>query len=224
MNDPLEPEPWPGSEAEGEQSPSELPEGWPPDESAGVSPDEDDLADDTEDLSHLRISPERLEQLEPIPEELHSVYEDGPFSKCNICDKLLLDQDDVYNVEKVMRRGECIFEMAVCITCATNLHRQYSKDSRKALRKFFLEGYEPSLDTESCHLCKSASDEDSDRVLTAACARDRLVMPLVVVCSKCMERSQELLSQKTRETFRDFIETHFPGVPAEWEPAPTVVV
>ena len=59
--------------------------------------------------------------------------------------------------------------------------------------------------------------------MTSQGTRDRLVQPPMVVCTDCAERTQELLSKETRDSFSDFIETHFPGVPAEWEPAPTTV-
>jgi hypothetical protein len=35
----------------------------------------------------------------------------------------------------------------------------------------------------------------------------------MAVCESCHERVQKKLSRKTRETFGEFIENHFPGVP-----------
>lgn len=186
--------------------------------------DEAEEGEEASAFARLELTPEILDQLLPVPEILHSDYREGPFTQCNICDRLLDEGIQPYHVEKVFRGTECVFEAVLCAPCAEKLNRQYSRESRRALRDFFLAHYEPSLDISSCHLCRGPAVPGEDRVLAGICARDRLVLPIVVCCSRCQERSQELLSARTREMFRDFIETHFPGVPAEWEPVPSFVL
>jgi len=169
------------------------------------------------------LTGESLDLYPHIPDELHSAFEEGPFTRCTVCDVLLTGDGQVYYVEKVMRSQECVFEMAVCAGCATKLQQRFSQESLQALQRFF-GSYRPSSDTAICHLCQQASGPEADRILSAACARDRILIPLVVHCGACVERSQELLSRETRESYREFMDTHIPGVPAEWEPAPPMVL
>jgi hypothetical protein len=42
------------------------------------------------------------------------------------------------------------------------------------------------------------------------------------MCDSCSERLQEKLSRKTRDTQGDFLNDHFPGVPADLDLSPTL--
>jgi hypothetical protein len=195
----------------------------PPDQPGRSDEEQPDPEDLMERIHLIRVPSETLELLPHIPEVLNSTYEEGPFSRCTVCDSFLESTACIYYLEKVMRAGECVFEMAVCATCAVEMHREYSRESREALQRHYADlRLIPDIDT--CDFCHKSSGPDQDRILTAACASNRLVMPVVINCQTCGERTQDLLSQKTRESFREFMENHIPGVPAEWEPAPPMVL
>ena len=69
-------------------------------------------ASETRDSSADAEQPLETEPPE-IPEELHSFYEEGLFRKCTICDKDL-EHLGLYEVQKVYRNKEVIFETAIC--------------------------------------------------------------------------------------------------------------
>ena len=74
------------------------------------------------DPSAAAEQPFETEPLE-IPSELHSFYEEGRFRKCTICDKDL-QHLGLYEVQKVYRDKEVIFETAICQACGEDLSKE----------------------------------------------------------------------------------------------------
>ncbi len=154
---------------------------------------------------------------DPVPALLHSVYEGGPFRRCSVCDAPLEDAS-LFEVQKVFRGPEVIFEYAVCRSCGMNLLKSYSRESLEIIQSFFSERYEPGCGWDRCHFCgRDVQQGRDDYSLMALCAGGTLAGPVILMCNACNEGISETLSRKTREAFGDFIEDNFPGVPAEWE-------
>ena len=161
-----------------------------------------------------------LEEM-PIPKELHSVYLDGPFETCIGCEQSLLFPPRFYEIQKVFKGKEVIFEYALCSQCGENLMREYSRESLEALQNHFNELYWPSTSLDYCHLCQSPYKDEYS--LMSLC-KGSSMLGIFVLCEKCMEEMESLLSEKTRRTMEDFIESKFPGIPAEFNPIPAITI
>ena len=150
----------------------------------------------------------------PIPHELFSDYTDEPFSNCTRCGESLKDFPGGFQISKAWKRGECVFEYALCDHCRQALMEEFSLESRRRLAEFQQEkvSFEGGLD--QCSVCgKKRHDHNaSEFVLTGVCEGDRLLHGLMV-CGTCGEETQKLISAPTRDTWRRFRDENFPGPP-----------
>ncbi len=219
----------------------------------------------------------------PIPVELHSVYESGPFTRCTICNGPLhshyaaggaetfgasfdgpldgpldgptgtgpiltghedpaldssLDgpieddcfQDDqdaddsqaVYEIQKVFRGHEVLFEMAICRRCGEQVAKEFSEESIEAMKGFLLSNFKPDKDASHCHFCTFPLALLEGWTMVGACREDRLIFPPIILCEPCSENLQQRLSKTTRDVQDEFIRDHFPGVPADLDFSPSV--
>ena len=156
--------------------------------------------------------------LEEIPEILHSLYSKGPFEKCSICERPILEGDTPYEIQKVWRGKETLFEYALFQSCGLDLVRSYSKESVRKIQVFFENRFQPDAGHDLCHFCGTkAKPGQHDLSMMAMCLGFFLLAPPVVICEACNESLNEGLSKQTKESYGDFIDTNFPGIPAEWE-------
>lgn len=150
----------------------------------------------------------------PIPNELFSDYTDAAFSNCTRCGESLKDFPGGFQISKAWKRGECVFEYALCDHCRTQLMEEFSDESKKRLAKFERDNvtFEGGLD--KCSVCglERHAHNASEFVLTGVCEGDRLLHGLMV-CGKCGEKTQELISTHTRDTWRRFRDENFDGPP-----------
>lgn len=158
-------------------------------------------------------------QERPIPSELHSVYQSGPFTHCSICSQAL---DHFYEIQKVCRGSEIVLEMALCRTCCEKVGKEFSKESVEAMKGFLLSNFQPDEDSTHCHFCAFPRNLLRGWTLLGACRDSHLVFPMIVVCESCSENLQERLSPSTRDIQDAFVRDHFPGVPADLDLSPNV--
>lgn len=161
---------------------------------------------------------------QPIPKELHSEYEERPFRTCTRCGETLCDFAEGYQIAKVFRRGEVVFEYALCAPCHTGLVDEFSDESRQALEKFYTESMTAGLGPHTCAICRCerADLAEPEFTLGAVCHGSELLESLMI-CATCAEKSNAFISAKTQKIFDDFINDNFPGVPADALPSPTQV-
>jgi hypothetical protein len=161
---------------------------------------------------------------ELIPEELYSEYEERPFKVCTRCGETLADFEEGYQVAKVFRAGEAVFEYALCLPCHSAMQDEFSDETKQAMEEFFSENAKTHLGIRSCAICEIDRDDlpQNEYALTGICGGD-LMLQGVMFCAPCIERTNELVSKKTRDVWRDFIDENFPGVPADALPAPSRV-
>lgn len=162
-----------------------------------------------------------IELHRPIPTNLYSVYLEGPFQNCVGCEEHLLTTPKLYEIQKVFKGKEVIFEYALCFACGENLLKEYSQQSMNALQNYILEHFCPMVQQGHCQLCNGIVDREY--VINALCKGNGLI-EMFMICQRCMEKLDSLLSQKTREAMQHFIETKFPGVPAEFYPIPILKI
>lgn len=200
---------------------------------------------------------------QPIPVELHSVYESGPFTRCTICDgplhgpvsgdhftkgqlasgqgtieqeptlhdpfddgccqgKQSADGEAVYEIQKVFRGPEVLFEMAICRRCGEQVAKEFSEESIEAMKGFLLSNFKPDKEATHCHFCTFPLALLEGWTMVGACREDRLIFPPIILCEPCSENLQQRLSKKTRDVQDEFIRDHFPGVPADLDFSPSV--
>ena len=160
----------------------------------------------------------------PIPEEFYSEYEERPFLTCTRCGEKLSDFTDGFQIAKVFKRDEVVFEYALCSPCHMAMIDEFSMESRQALEDYYSANMTSGLGAGHCGICQ-LQRKDLPQVefsLGAACLGSQL-LEAFMICSPCMEVSNLLVSKKTQDIWNDFIDTNFPGVPADSMPCPTSV-
>jgi hypothetical protein len=158
----------------------------------------------------------------PVPKEFWSDYAEAPFEECCVCGRSLAET--YYEIQKVSNHRETILEMALCITCSHSLAGEYSTQSYTAIRSFLTAHLDLSRPREACTLCGERLAESASFSAGAVCSGQRLVFPPIFVCSSCEEEIQELLSDQTRGAHEDFMNRTFPGVPADLDLAPRLIL
>jgi len=154
----------------------------------------------------------------PIPEFLHSAFAEGPFTKCDACGAALRERPVPYQLQKTVKRGDVVFEIALCLPCLMGAMRDFSEESMERIRRFHEERYRPSDRLDECHFCRAAVGPESEYEIGAVCAGVFLARDPVVMCANCGGELSESLSKRTRDAWGEFLDDHVPGVPKEMEP------
>jgi hypothetical protein len=72
-----------------------------------------------------------------VPRDFWSEYSEQPFETCVQCEsRLYSDPRRGYIIQKHVVAGETVFEMAICVACAHQLHEEFSDESRRSLNEF----------------------------------------------------------------------------------------
>lgn len=162
-------------------------------------------------------------ELPPIPKELYSEYEERPFRSCTRCGESLAEFPEGYKISKVFKNGEAIFEYALCFHCLEGMMEESSEESRERLMQFQMERMREDVEgLQDCALCENtrSSLEKPEFALVAGC-QGMGVIESHMICIHCMEDMSALVSKKTRDSWNRFVEENFPGVPADFVPAPS---
>ena len=173
----------------------------------------------------------------PLPPLFHSDQRDGPFETCTVCDRELLIDGVQYIVEKAVRKGETIFEFAICFDCHENLADDLSAESQRRIDAHFGERVDiverrkallerapddayPWLET--CLLTKKPRAECKEFQLFAQCDGGDLLFAYMpyMISGEGMEGLIRLLSKRTRETLDDFTGRYL-GMPPDFASPPT---
>ena len=72
----------------------------------------------------------------PLPAVFHSFAEEGPFTKCTICNEFLLEDGNPYLIHKAFHRGEVIFEYAMCLHCRSKMQEELSAESLERINSY----------------------------------------------------------------------------------------
>jgi len=176
----------------------------------------------------MEFDPENLPQNlkpQPIPELLHSVFEKGPFKTCCVCSKVLTD-GRLYEIQKVFKGSEAIFEMAICHGCGEDVAQEFSNESKENMKTFLVDNFRPAPEPAQCHFCGFPRNLVPNFTIVGMCQKFSLLVPSIIMCEKCSEKLQGKLSRKTRDAQGDFIKDNFPGVPEGLDvtPSPSLVL
>lgn len=179
---------------------------------AGLS-DEDRMTVDVMRILCLRGEAQPF--IREVPPEFWSAYSSGPFEHCIECGcSLVEDGAPLYSIEKVMKAGETILEFAMCMGCAKSTSREISEESRERIDEFLSGANIVSMGLVRCSFCGELQDEAEGEFERFTLARyTSMIGPGHVVCHRCQEALEKLLSVETRRSMDEFVEKNFPGVP-----------
>lgn len=158
---------------------------------------------------------------QPIPDILHSFYEERPFLTCTRCGESLAEFEEGYRITKNFKKGEVLIEYALCLPCLNGMIEESSEESKQNLARFQAERYREVSGFEDCAFCERTRQQvrDEEYGLAGLCRGDRL-LDSAMICIDCMEDMHDILSEATRKSWSRFREENFPGVPADFEPFP----
>jgi hypothetical protein len=156
-----------------------------------------------------------------------SVETDQPFSSCLVCDIPLPLTSDAWVVNKHYHHHECTLEYAVCETCRDNISKNFSTESKAAIRNFLeteIKWDERILEwmtlpdsvarLDHCVACRIPRHSiDSFTISAQFDQNGNLVenaLPLLL-CSHCTSKITDSLSQESLKTWRNFIAAYFDG-------------
>ncbi|MES0491140.1 MAG: hypothetical protein ABUK01_14165 [Leptospirales bacterium] len=166
---------------------------------------------------------EICEHYSDIPEILYNAATGEPHTHCPLCDRFLLDEGIQYIIEKAISQNDILMDFAICLECyQKGIGELYSIESRKNFenyfdnrvdfnlrQKTFTEKFQNKFDkwTEYC-LCTAKPIRDCKEYQLAAQCEGRQVlyhyMPFAISDEGIIEL-ENLLSKKTKEDLRDFM-------------------
>jgi hypothetical protein len=177
--------------------------------------------------------PENLfdyKKLKKIPKEFHSDLENVPFSTCTFCSKSLLKSHDLYMIEKsykvnpVNGKKNTLFEYAICLACNIRKMESMSKESIQNIRSymennFVLEEWDLQKNNnlfEKCIVTGKPVKELEEYNIVGQFIGDKMIVGHfpILLSPSIGDEIQELLSQKTKDEFDDFMNT-INGIPTE---------
>jgi hypothetical protein len=177
--------------------------------------------------------PENLfdyKKLKKIPKEFHSDLENVPFSTCTFCSKSLLKSHDPYMIEKsykvnpVNGKKNTLFEYAICLACNIRKMESMSKESIQNIRSymennFVLEEWDLQKNNnlfEKCIVTGKPVKELEEYNIVGQFIGDKMIVGHfpILLSPSIGDEIQELLSQKTKDEFDDFMNT-INGIPTE---------
>lgn len=155
-----------------------------------------------------------------IPRLFFDTVKDLPFSNCSKCNVFLLDDNIEYMIEKVLVPNDVLYEFAICSRCIMSIQKEISKESLQNMQQF--NEYELNKRIQKInHLVnkdfetikKELSDEHPglsyENCNVMAFFKGRNLVddyPAVCVSTQALEKMQDVLSKKTKDSFDDFMD------------------
>jgi len=184
------------------------------------------------------------EMLKEIPEEFYSASTGKLFESCIECEKSLLDEDTEYLIEKAVKNypgykaQDVMFDYAICMQCATKMHKKMSKESLVTLQEYFENNidFQSKMDametgdmqrlTKNCLIKNTPRNESTEFQLYAHCRGNKLFMgnPPYAICGEAMEEVMQLLSKSTKDELGGFFSKHFSPDPDLFEKDPSRLI
>lgn len=163
-------------------------------------------------------------RFEEIPEEFYSDSDKEPFCKCTFCSADLKDGATSYMIEKSIKKGpnntkNTVFEYAICMACNLKKMQAMSEESVQNIKaymeqNFVLETWESNLSSERDYFSncvvtgKSIEELDEYNIVGQFVGNKMIAGQFPILISPSIgEEIQDLLSQKTKDEFDDFMST-----------------
>ncbi|WOO40776.1 hypothetical protein [Rubellicoccus peritrichatus] len=162
----------------------------------------------------------------PVPKNLWSFLNDGPFERCSICDRNLREPGVVYLIEKAFRGDEPVFEYAMCHDCCDNLSSELSVKSLELINNYYEEhvdlvarrerllsnhGLDPKPWFDKCMIKNREIKPREEHQICALCQDGDMLFSYMPFClsGEAVDDIVKLLSDQTLGVIDDFIGKHF---------------
>lgn len=158
----------------------------------------------------------------PIPRIFYSSKKEGIFTHCTACNSYLLEEGNIYFIEKAFKHREVVFEYAMCANCRDSMSDEISFDSMMALAEYFMQNVD--MDARKDQLMKTFDNSIKEWIskclfsnklrsecesyqICAECNGKNLLVSFTpfMISSDSGEEIQKLMSKQTRESFDKFI-------------------
>lgn len=162
-----------------------------------------------------------------IPIEFESTETGTTFSQCTSCNLPFSEMEaTTCFIEKVMRSGECIVEVALCSNCLSEGRCDWSEESIENLELHNAEHPLTPAGLATCAGCQSESDIWTNDVTYVGILELHigLLGPPALICTDCLEQLESVLSVETRREMDEFTDSLLPGVNAEGVPSSALFV
>lgn len=164
-------------------------------------------------------------RFEDIPKEFYSDVSGDHFKSCTFCSKDLTEGDDSYMIEKAFKvnpnngKRNTVLEYAICMACNFKKMQAMSEESVQNIKdymenNFSMEDWNSVEKTEGNYFTKCAvtgksiDDLEEFNIVGQFVADKMIVSQFPIMISPSIgEEIQELLSQKTKDEFDDFMNT-----------------
>lgn len=172
-----------------------------------------------------------IEEHIPVPHEFHSFESGEPFKTCMVCQKNLLEDGQIYFIEKAFQKQEVLFEYAICMECREEMQQDISEESMRKIQQYFQKhidlvgrrkdllnkhqlDHRPWLDR--CLITgKRRQEAEQYQILTLCDGKDMLFSYLpYMISGEAMRTLTKLLSKTTRDRLDDFVDEYL-GLPPE---------
>jgi len=138
-----------------------------------------------------------------IPRLFFDTVKDLPFSNCSKCDRFLLDDNVEYMIEKVLIPNDVLYEFAICSGCIMSIQQEISEESLQNMHQFS----ETELNKRIQKIDHLLNSYENCNVMAFFKGRNLVEdYPAVCVSTQALEKMQDVLSKKTRDSFDDFMD------------------
>ena len=170
--------------------------------------------------------------LSDIPEDFHSDLDQKIFCNCTFCGNNLLTGEISYMIEKSFKvnpnnkKRNTVFEYAICMDCNTRKMEAMSAESVSNIKQYMADNFlleevnddvkDSSDPFSKCLVTGKPIEELEEYNIVGHFIGDKMVLGQfpVLISPSIGEEIQELLSQKTKDEFDDFMNT-ITNVPPE---------
>ena len=160
-----------------------------------------------------------------IPKEFYSDSSNSIFKKCTFCNKDLNKVDATYLIEKSFKinpnngNKNTVYEYAICMSCNLKKMKALSKESLQNIQNYIVDNFvleelqnEFDLDRKLLDKCAVTGINREDlkeyNVVGQFISDKMIVGKFPILLSPSIgDEIQELLSQKTKDEFDDFMDT-----------------
>ncbi len=169
-----------------------------------------------------------------IPQKFNNSLTEHPFEHCKMCKKELLESESEYIIEKAYRKfvddkGEqLLFEVAICLECASGMRSTLSKESVSNIQGFFFKKAMERKVTRSnsenftedplgeCLLNGKLIEDMEEYQIYAHCKGRKIAAQggYYLLSDDIIETIQSLLSKETKDELQRFSDENF-GIPPE---------
>jgi len=155
-----------------------------------------------------------------IPRLFFDTVKDLPFANCSKCDRFLLDDTVEYMIEKVLIPNDVLYEFAICSNCIISIQQEISEESLQNMQQFSEKELNKRIQkidhmvNEDFETIKSKLGNENPGLSYENCNvmaffRGKNLVedyPAICVSTQALEKMQDVLSKKTKDSFDDFMD------------------